>query len=201
MVAQRPNARHADTGQGHRHQKVFEHSTRHVGSCRCMHWGVGTAEFTHTLKRIRQIFIHNQVVKVGEVELSKANVCELRWWNYSYVVLGVALPCLVTPKGEATNSLNSQTQITLQLQCTPGSDVLTSFVLDRKKIQTFTVDHSSRFISTYLSMYLEVSRHSILWSKVFSVILAQLSLISLVLSHFNLNYPWVQTFLGKLSNG
>ena len=37
----------------------------------------------------------------------------------------------------------------------------------RKKIQTFTVDHLSRIISTYLSMYLELSRMFILRAQIF----------------------------------
>ena len=69
----------------------------------------------------------------------------------------------------------------------------------RKKIQTFTIDHLSRIISTYLSMYLEFFRWFIPWSKIFKGVFAQLSLIYLVLSLLNLSYPMVQDLLEPVS--
>jgi hypothetical protein len=52
-----------------------------------------------------------------------------------------------------------------------------------KKNQTFTVDHWSRLISTYLSMYLELSLTLSFGPRFLKCFLAQLSLIFLVLSY------------------
>ena len=51
----------------------------------------------------------------------------------------------------------------------------------RKKNQTFTIDNLSRIISTYLSMYLELSYGP----KIFEGVLAQLSLFYLGLSQLS----------------
>ena len=60
---------------------------------------------------------------IGHVEPSKGDVCVFLRWDYGHILHGIALPSFVRRKGEATNSLNSQTQVALELQSTPGSNV------------------------------------------------------------------------------
>ena len=68
---------------------------------------------------------------VSHVEPSKGDVCVFLRWDYGHILHGVALPSFIRRKGVATNSLDSQTQVALELQCTPGSNVWSTLVLNQ----------------------------------------------------------------------
>ena len=91
-------------------------------------------------------------------------------------------------RNPASMRQREETGLTIVMNC--ATEFPPNFCAKKKN------DQCSRFISTYLSIYLELSRHFILLSKIFKGVLAQLSLIYLVLSHSNLSYPMVQDSVG-----